>query len=239
MNMTVCTVLLILGAITLLFYIREKLRAYTLKCVFLKTAVSVLFIAVAICGWVASASSAGLQPFGAWIIMGLIFGLLGDIWLDLKYVYPKQDDPFTYAGFASFTVGHILFITGMLLRFAPQGKPMYVILPVLLAILVSGGNIVMENIMKLHFGKMKPIVFGYGAVLFSTVLISGSLAMYHGWNVMTLNLIFIGSILFALSDLVLSGTYFGGKERPIDIILNYLTYYPAQYLIALSLLFLQ
>ena len=63
--------------------------------------------------------------------------------------------------------------------------------------------------------------------------------MLHGWHVTTLNLIFIGSILFALSDLVLSGTYFGGKERPVDIILNYLTYYPAQFLIALSLLFLK
>ena len=70
-------------------------------------------------------------------------------------------------------------------------------------------------------------------------MISGSLALYHGWQVTTLNIIFIGSILFALSDLVLSGTYFGGKERPVDIILNYLTYYPAQFLIAFSLLFLK
>ena len=62
--------------------------------------------------------------------------------------------------------------------------------------------------------------------------------MLNGWKVTTLNLFFIGGILFALSDLVLSGTYFGGKERPVDIILNYLTYYPAQFLIALSLLYL-
>ena len=54
-----------------------------------------------------------------------------------------------------------------------------------------------------------------------------------------LNLFFIGAVLFALSDLVLSGTYFGvGKDRPADLIANYLLYYPAQYLIALSLLFL-
>ena len=36
---------------------------------------------------------------------------------------------------------------------------------------------------------------------------------------------FIITVLFAISDLVLSGTYFGkGKERPIDFILNYITY---------------
>jgi hypothetical protein len=53
-------------------------------------------------------------------------------------------------------------------------------------------------------------------------------------------MIFIGSILFAVSDLVLSGTYFGkGKDRPVDIIFNYLTYYPGQFLIAYALSFLK
>ena len=47
-------------------------------------------------------------------------------------------------------------------------------------------------------------------------------------------------MLFAISDLVLSGTYFGkGKERPIDLLLNYLFYYGAQFVIAWSLLFVR
>lgn len=234
--MKTCCVLISAGTVSLILYIREKLKAYTLKSVFWKTFVSVLFLAVALCAWYGSGC---MHIMGVLIILGLIFGLLGDIWLDLKYVYPEQDDIFTYAGFASFSVGHILFIAGMLLRYGPEGKPLYIILPILLAILVSAGNIMMEKVMKLDFGKMRKIVFGYGAILFSTVLVSGSLALYHGWQVTTLNIIFVGSILFALSDLVLSGTYFGGKERPVDIILNYLTYYPAQFLIAFSLLFLK
>ena len=231
-----CYVILALGAIALILYIREKLRAYSLKAVFWKSVVSMLFLVLAVDGWYGSGSQ---NIFGGFIVLGLICGLLGDVWLDLKYVYPQHDDPYTYAGFASFAVGHILFITGMLVCYYPSGKPLYAILPFALAIMVSGGNILMEKAMKLHFGKMKLIVFGYGAILFSTVLVSGSLAMVHGWQITTLNLIFIGSILFALSDLVLSGTYFGGKERPVDIILNYLTYYPAQFLIALSLSFLK
>ena len=234
--MKTCCVLISAGTVSLILYIREKLKAYTLKSVFWKTFVSVLFLAVALCAWYGSGC---MHIMGVLIILGLIFGLLGDIWLDLKYVYPEHDDIFTYAGFASFSVGHILFIAGMLLRYRPEGKPLYIIVPILLAILVSAGNIMMEKVMKLDFGKMRKIVFGYGAILFSTVLVSGSMALYHGWQVTTLNIIFIGSILFALSDLVLSGTYFGGKERPVDIILNYLTYYPAQFLIAFSLLFLK
>ena len=40
-------VLLLCGAVSLFFYVREKLRAYSLKAVFLKSLVSALFIAVA------------------------------------------------------------------------------------------------------------------------------------------------------------------------------------------------
>ena len=59
-----------------------------------------------------------------------------------------------------------------------------------------------------------------------------------GFQNTTLLMLFIGGISFALSDLVLSGTYFGkGKDRPIDLILNYIFYYGAQFTIAFSLFF--
>jgi len=96
----------------------------------------------------------------------------------------------------------------------------------------------LEKPMKLHFGKMKPIAFAYGILLFSTLFLSLSLCIFWGWQERALAFMFIGAVLFTASDLVLSGTYFGvGRDRPVDIILNYVTYYPAQFLIALSLLF--
>ena len=93
--------------------------------------------------------------------------------------------------------------------------------------------------MKLRYGKFKPVVAGYGFLLFSTVLLSGALAVNEGFRCVSLNLFFAGAVLFAVSDLILSGTYFGeGRERPVDLLLNYLSYYPAQFLIAYSLLYL-
>lgn len=233
-----------MGALSLVWYICEKIKKYSLKAVFIKSIVSALFIAVAACGYYCSLRNGSASTLGIFVITGLLFGLLGDIWLDLKYVFPEKDGAFTYAGFAVFAVGHLLYIAGIIINyFVPDasGKALYIIVPALLALAVSTGNILLEKPMKLRFGKMKPTVFAYGAILFCTLLISGSLAYMNGWQDRTLDLICIGAALFAVSDLVLSGTYFGveKKERPIDFILNYLTYYGGQFIIAYSLLFLK
>ncbi len=232
-------VLLLCGAAALFFYIREKIRAYSVKAVLLKALVSTLFLIVAVNGFWTAAGRGALSPLCPLVVLGLLFGLLGDIWLDLKFVFPEKDRPFTLAGFFVFGVGHLLFMAGMLLSYYPAGKPLFVILPFVLAVLLSIGNAMMEKPMKLDYGELKGTVVVYGAVLFAMVLLAGSLALAHGWREKPLNLIFLGGVLFAASDLVLSGTFFGqGKDRPIDLTLNYLTYYPAQFLIASSLLFL-
>lgn len=219
--------LVILGMIALAVYIPEKIRGYTLKAVLIKSIVSVLFIAVAV--------SAGSQTVLAkLVIIGLVFGLLGDIWLDLKYVFPVHDELFTYAGFTVFGIGHILYVTGLLIHY---GTGKFLAASFVLAAIAAGLVTAFEKPMKLQYGRMRTAVVLYGFLLFSTVFVSGGLYLIHGGR--ALLLFFIGSVLFALSDLVLSGTYFGiGKERPVDIAGNYILYYAAQFLIALSLTFI-
>lgn len=235
-----CHILLLCGAVSLVLYISEKVRRYSVKAVLLKSLVSSLFVAVALCGWYASASAGGLKPLGIFVVLGLLFGLMGDIWLDLKYVFPEKDGIFTYAGFTTFGAGHLLYIAGLLIQYADAGTKTALLAAAALAVLVSLGNLAMEKPMKLRYGRMKPVVGVYAALLFATVLVSGALALLRGWRETTLNLFFAGAVLFALSDLILSGTYFGqGKERPRDLILNYLSYYGGQFLIAYSLLYLR
>ena len=79
-------ILLILGLIALAVYIPEKVRGRSVKAVLMKSVVSVLFIAVAV-------SARSPEKLAAFVIMGLVFGLMGDIWLDLKYVSRSMKRP--------------------------------------------------------------------------------------------------------------------------------------------------
>ena len=225
--------LLALGILCTVYYVSEKLKAYSVKATILKSICSVFFIAIA-------ASSSVLNPTGAYaalMILGLLFGLLGDIWLDLKFVYPDDDSIYTYAGFTVFGVGHVFFLSALLLRFADFSKPWYLIVPLTIGLIVGFGAIAIAPIMKLDYGKFANITKAYGSLLGAFAALSGSLAIMNGFKNASLDIMFIGAVSFLLSDLVLSGTYFGGKERPIDIKLNYIFYYGGQFLIALSLLY--
>ena len=93
--------------------------------------------------------------------------------------------------------------------------------------------------MKLDYSGYKLISFIYGFFLFGMTLTALSLSIMMSFNSTTLIMMFSGGLLFTISDLILSGTYFGqGKERPVDIITNTVTYYAAQFVIALALFFI-
>lgn len=230
-----CIIFICLGAASLTLFLLEKTKRYSLKAVFLKTTTSLFFIATAAVSLIAK----GYHYLSIFVVLGLFMGLLGDIWLDLKYVYKQNDAEFTYAGFISFGIGHILYMCGLFLEFYHGENVLYIILPFVVGTLVSVGNILGEKVMKLNFGKFKLISFIYGAILFSMTLSALSLSILHGFQKPTLIMFFVGGLLFALSDLILSGTYFGeGKERPIDITSNGITYYAAQFILAFSIFFL-
>ena len=227
--------LMVLGAISLVFYLYEKIKKYSIKEVLIKTFISFLFVMVAV---IASYIKSG-HIINIFIILGLLFGLSGDIWLDLKYVYPKDDKIYSYSGFIVFGIGHILYVTGMYLEFFNSAHPLYVILPICGSVLCAVAVLFVGKLLKLDFKDMKLISFLYSMTLFSTPLCALSLSILYGMQNTTLLMLFIGGILFAISDLVLSQTYFGeNHEKPLDFILNYLTYYPAQFVIAFSLFFL-
>ncbi len=80
----------------------------------------------------------------------------------------------------------------------------------------------------------------YGALLFFMTAFAIFMSVFNGVKAnMHLLVMGIGGVFFVISDLILSGTYFGeGKNRPVDIVTNHVTYYMAQFIIALSVAFM-
>ena len=233
--LTLSIVFIALGAICTTLFIIGKVKKYSVKETIVKSMASLFFIAVA----AVNLYYKGLHTLPLFVVLGLICGLCGDIWLELKVVYKEQDTEFTYAGFLSFAAGHVFYITGMYLEFFNGTHPLYVIIPICGSVICAVAVLFVGKLLKLDFKDMKLISFLYSMALFSTPLCALSLNILYGFQNATLLMLFIGGILFAISDLVLSQTYFGeNHEKPLDFILNYWTYYPAQFVIAFSLFFL-
>ena len=206
----------LVGIVSAIAFIWERTKRGGVRALLLKAFTSVMFVACGAVGAVEAAGS-GNSHFALMVLMGLVFGLMGDIWLDLKWVYQEDNDTYTFAGFGSFIIGHLMFITAVILKYANNSKLIYICL-----------------------------LYTSDAAVFYTFIVSfmaflcGGLALMNDFKIFSLNMMFAGGIFFALSDLILSGTYFGvGKRRPIDIITNHGTYYAAQFLIASSLIFLK
>lgn len=233
--MAACISLIVVGVFGVMLYIFEKIKGYTVKEVLIKTSVSLLFVLVSVLATFFN----GYHQLNIFIIFGLVLGLIGDILLDLKYVYPQDDKPYTYGGFVVFGLGHIFYILGMILEFYHGEHILYILLPLLLAPFIGLLVVLLEKPLKLNYKEMKVVVFSYATLLFMTPATALSFCIMYGFTNTTLLMLFIGGVLFAISDLVLSNTYFGeNHERPIDFILNYLPYYGAQFIIAFSLMFL-
>ncbi|MBR5991929.1 MAG: hypothetical protein IK036_04150, partial [Clostridia bacterium] len=207
-----------IGLLFLAWFCYERVKGVSVKATIIKALTSAYFMIVAVSAFI-EARPEKMAQFGLFVIIGLLFGLFGDIWLDLKYVYPDDNDIYTFAGFFTFLFQHVLVIAGLMMNYADwkSGKGIaFAIVPVVLGLAAGALNVLfLEKPMKLNYGKFKAISGGYGGILIANTLLSGSLAIYYGWQNMTLNLLFIGLIFFLISDLILSGTYFGeGKNRP-------------------------
>ena len=228
-------IILSIGALMLFWFLYEKIKAYSIKEVCLKATTSVLFIALC----VYSMSQTELKTFPYFAIMGLVCGLLGDIALDLKYVYKEKDFEYTLAGFIAFSVGHILYVTGMFLEFYHGQSVLYIIIPLGIGLLMGPITMLVGKLSNCEYGRIKPVAFIYAVILFSMVSTGFSLWMMSGFANTGLLMMFIGGVLFAVSDLILNLTYFAeGHEQPFDLISNAVTYYGAQFIIAFSILFM-
>lgn len=202
----------------------------------LKTAASLLFIVLASIGcYIGLTSVDGYDSASVFIITGLVFGLCGDVMLDLKYVHKRYEDIYTFAGFGSFIFGHIFYIIFMM----KHGGFMTVGFIISLVIGIAAGVLIFmtEEIMSVTYGRFKIISSCYAALLIFVTAYSAFMLKACSGNKGSV-MMFIGLVLFLISDLILSQIYFAeGKNIPLYKIANHAFYYAGQILIAASLMF--
>lgn len=222
------------GIVATLLFLVVRVKKGGIPGLFTKAAASFCFIATAVA---AANKNSIFLGFASFIIFGLIMGMLGDIWLDLKWIHLDKKDSYLYSGFVSFLMGHIFYVSAIF--FYSPWTEKSIVLAIIGALVISGGAILIEKPMKMDYGKFRLILFLYSFMLSLTVTASIITAIITKgetvWVVMS-----AGGVLFLLSDLVLSGMYFGeNKNTPVNIVINHTLYYTAQFIMASSIFFIK
>jgi len=149
------------------------------------------------------------------IIIGLVFSLLGDLYL----LFPEK---YFTNGLYSFLLAHILYILAF-----NQGINTYcyaLLVPIIVYIFI------VAKCLKPKLGGMKYPVFGY--ILVISIMLFSALNMDYQFG--QISFVGIGAILFAISDATLAFNKFYKKFSFAEpIILS--TYFLAQLLLAISI----
>lgn len=220
------------GVVITVVFLVLRVRVGGLKAMFVKALASACFIATA---FVAFATKRDHFEYCVLMILGFIFSLMGDIWLDLKYVYKQHQHIYTYAGFMCFIMGHIFFIPAIFSEYKNL-KWWHVVVTLVSALIFMVGTALTEKPMGLKYGRYKKITLIYAVFLSTTMFASINGVIFSGITREFFTLI-IGSVLFTLSDLVLSKIYFkeGGNTKS-NVVINHILYYAAQFVFASTLL---
>lgn len=169
--------------------------------------------------------------FILFIGLGLICGLVGDLFLEVQYFYNEKKESQILYGMTSFFLGHVFYIIAISALIGFNFVSVLVGLGFTLLIAIGG------QVLKMDFGVLRIPSYLYTFIIFTMVGQAFFLGVNYNFNLFSLVLM-LGAILFGISDLILAPIYFKNEKRVSFTILNLSTYYLAQLLIAISIIFL-
>ncbi len=216
-------IIILIGCILQACFIRVELQKKYIPAVCLKGTAALFFV---ILGFLCADGSV----FSRWILVGLIFGMAGDILLNMRHLTGEYGQKVFLVGILVFLLGHVMYLIALFEKAVKPIIPTIVglILAVLLIVWILG-RVNAKKAFKI-FG-----VFYIGAVTL--------MAVAAVWNALTLGslsdkMLGIGGILFLISDIILIFNTFTGVTKSSGRITNLSLYYLGQILIASSLYFL-
>ncbi|MCR4685587.1 MAG: lysoplasmalogenase [Lachnospiraceae bacterium] len=220
--LALCIVGMILQGIFIVVEHKEKY----VPAVILKGCASLVFVYIGYLGFCAASNTS----FAKMVFLGLCFGALGDILLNLRYLSKSHGQKIFLLGIAAFLTGHILYLIALI----PLSSD-------LLISLIAG--VVVAALLLLYIFKKLSVklafkifgIFYIGAVVLMTAVAIGNLIAWSDTNRI---LYALGAVLFTVSDIVLIFNTFGGTTKFSMRIANLSLYYIGQLLIALSLFYI-
>lgn len=221
-------------AVTVFFTIRRTTNV-RYSDLAIKVITSSLFVATAIAA-IISNPEVNLT-FALMVVMGGVFGVCGDIFIELKWLQKEGNDTFFNLGFVTFMIQHVILVTAIFIHYPMTIVNALIAFTAPVVVLVA--SVGLTKVFKMEMGKFKVIANAYGAL--ASMTFSAAFMTMNNYGMEKSQIIFfVGGVLFFVSDLILSQIFFvKGKCNRIRVVLNHITYYGAQILIASSLFFMK
>lgn len=150
-------VLIDIAIILMIVFIAVRLTKGGIAGLYTKTMASLAFVVLGLYGAYAN----GLTIVAVFMLLGLIFGMLGDIVLDLKVIYKQEQEKHLNAGMLCFGAGHIMYFVALSI-FVTNSFALYnrvatlLLIPLGVALLIT--TLIMflaKPLLNLNFGKFK------------------------------------------------------------------------------------
>lgn len=161
------------------------------------------------------------------ICLGLLFGMIGDVLLAIRYVLKSAEKVFFALGALIFFIGHIMYMMALI--------PMSENLLYCVVIGTALAYCIMVYIHRIVQLKKTYIIFGFfyieAVVVMSVIAIGNRMAVESAFRTWFA----VGAVLFALSDILMVLNF--KLKRPFYRVMNLSLYYIGQLLIAISIFF--
>lgn len=179
-----------------------------------------------------AAASKGFPQYSILIITALFFGLLGDFWLDFK------NSRYFLVGVLFFSINHAIYLYTFILHLQPSLSTYrkQIILGFLALCVAAVIEVIVD---KIRFPKGRKIMIAYSFLLmFSFIFaVSRGIVSIIGGNTGFGICLVAAGVLFLLSDTFLAVLLYGKPKLKCSGTLVAYTYFPAQALFGLSILF--
>lgn len=194
-----------------------------------KTIASLLFVTLGLLCFLHSKRSS----YALLVMVALVFGLFGDVFLELQPVFSKKKNLFFLLGLSAFFIGHVFYVVAFL-----KIAPFTILHPIVFAATFCVA-LLLKAIFKVDPQKMLPPVLAYLTVISLMVAAAFGVAFSNGLSPQNPIRVMLplSALLFLISDAVLAYIYYGKTKAKPLVAINLSTYYAAQILLALTILF--